>query len=50
MYAFKVMTTTLITILMFTMLYVGLKSKDSTKYVIAMMIIIEAMGIISIWG
>lgn len=50
MYAFKVMSTTLITLFMLVLFYVGLKSKDSIKLCIAIMLIVEAMGIISIWG
>ena len=50
MYAFKVMVTTLMLILIGTLVYSGVKAKDSGKSVSLIMIIIEALGIIAIWG
>lgn len=50
MYAFKVMTTTLIIIFMLIALYVGLKSRDSTKVAIVVILVVLTMGVIAIWG
>ena len=50
MYAFKVMVTTLMLILIGTLAYSGVKAKGSGKSVSLIMIVIEALGIIAIWG
>lgn len=50
MYAFKVMTTTLIMILMLIAFYVGLKSKDYAKTAIVVILVVLTMGVIAIWG
>lgn len=50
MYAFKVMVTTLLLILIGTLTYSGVKSTGSEKYVSMVMIIIEALSIVAIWG
>lgn len=50
MYAFKVMVTTLMLILIGILVYSGLKAKGNGKSVSLIMIVIEALGIIAIWG
>lgn len=50
MYAFKVMVTTLLLILIGSLTYSGVKSKGSSKFVALVMMIIECLGVIAIWG
>lgn len=50
MYAFKVVTTTLMILLIISMVFSGLKAKSSGKAVFSVMIVIVGMGIVAIWG
>ena len=50
MYEFKVMVTTLLLILIGSLAYSGIKSTGSGKYVSLIMMIIEGLSIVAIWG
>ena len=50
MYAFKIVTTTLMSMLMISLLFSGLKSAKKGKMVSGAMILIVGMGIVASWG
>lgn len=50
MYAYKVVTTTLMILLIVSLVFSGLKSKKGGKLVCMVMMIITGMGIVAIWG
>ena len=50
MYAFKVMVTTLLLILIGALTYVGVKNNGNGRHVALMMILVEMLSVLAIWG
>ena len=50
MYAFKIVVTTIFFISMFMFAYAGIKINGKGKKAAVCMLIVEALGIIAIWG
>lgn len=50
MYAFKVMVTTLLLILIGALIYAGVKNSGSGRNVALVMILVEMLSVVAIWG